>query len=151
MNSFSRLRAKRIEGGDGQVSEAVEITQQINNAASDRIPDDVWATIQACGREGVERLKEELKPHNFSTLAAKDKRALMIFAIERAYGKADPGVKRSVQVQLSATGNDAVRQSLDALGSKLTLPEYANAAHSPADSDETEENDPEYPPDHLDH
>lgn len=150
MSNFKRLREKRIESGSGRSSQVVEITQQIRNAATDRIPDDVWHVLQENGREAAHLLADQLKPHNFNSLAPKDKRALISLALERAYGKADPGIKRSVQVQLSASGNDAVAASLARLSDAMTLPEYANARQTSPDTDETDENDPDHLPDHLD-
>ena len=87
----------------------------------------------------AQHLVHLLDPLRFDKLSAKDQRALLDLALSRAYVRPDPGVKRSVQVQLSATGNDAVAASLARLDMRQALPEYRSpTAHNPENGDNDE-------------
>ena len=129
MNRINRLRAKRLSGKgeivEGDSGQVIDMAAQIVNPASDRMPNEVWALVQGSGVEAAHRLSEMLQPTKFNALAAKDKMRLIELAMSRAYGRPDAGVKRSVQVQLSASGNDAVAASLARLNKAADLPEYS--------------------------
>ena len=135
MSKFKGLREKRRQQEGEQAAQVIDFVAEISNPVSDRMPDAVWQTIQGVGVEAVARLSELLQPERFNALNDRDKLRLIQLATDRAYGKADAGVKRTVQVNLSATGNDAVAASLERLNKAAHLPEYRDV--TPATSDGT--------------
>lgn len=135
MNEIKTLRERRYRTATGSAREAVEIKQQIPNAANDRVPDAVWDSLQAAGVEAVERMRDMLAPVSFAAMKDADRLKLLSLALDRAYGKADAGVKRSVKVTLSADGADAVAASLARLDAATHLPEYRATGPSAAPAD----------------
>jgi hypothetical protein len=131
INRIRRRRAAKATTDDGQT---VEIIEEIDNPVGDRMPDAVWHLLQGAGVTAANRLQDMLKPIAFKALASKDKMRLIELALSRAYGRPDAGVKRSVQVNLSATGADAVAASLERLSIATDLPEYRGASEHGAET-----------------
>lgn len=116
---------------DRTTAQVVEIKEKMSGPASsqnERIPESVWAVLQGAGAEAAERLRDMLEPSAFERLKHRDQLSLLGMALDRAYGRPDPGIKRSVEVSLSGEGNDAVAASLARLATSVTLPEYADKA-----------------------
>ena len=135
MNEIKTLRERRYRTATGSTREAVEFKQQIPNAANDRVPDAVWNALQAAGVDAVERMRDMLAPASFAAMKDADRLKLLSLALDRAYGKADAGIKRSVKVTLSADGADAVAASLARLDAAASLPEYRGTAARAAPAD----------------
>lgn len=114
-----------------QVAASVEIEmgEIIPLNQPDNIPSDVWALIQENGRLATERLNELLNSTRFHRLKASDQAKLIQLAQDRAYGRPDPGVKRTIKT-VSHEIHDATAYSLRDLQSRLALPEYSRAAPS---------------------
>ena len=125
MNFLERKQAlkKKLEGEGIQQAAAVEAEiVQLNQP--DNIPHDVWNLIQENGRLATERLNELLNSQRFHRLKASDQAKLIQLAQDRAYGRPDPGVKRSIKT-VSHEMSDATAASLRALSGRMTLPEYS--------------------------
>lgn len=111
-----------------QVRAAVEIElgEIVPLNQPDNIPSDVWALIQDNGRVATERLSELLNSQRFHRLKASDQAKLIQLAQDRAFGRPDPGVKRTIKT-VSHEIHDATAHSLRNLQTRLTLPEYSRA------------------------
>lgn len=141
-----RKRDQRVSGGrhSDNVAQVVEFKGQSDN---ERISDQDWLLIQENGSLATLRLNELLKSKRFHRLKASEQARLIQLAQDRAYGRPDPGIKRSVKLTLSA-GADATAQALADLTHKARLPEYRTSQRQDADGGQTLENDPTYPTDY---
>lgn len=120
-NRIEEIR-KRYQSDDG--GQVIDLSAEIQNADPERVPQHVWAVLQAAGEEAAAKLLALLRSPSFDRLSVRDQARLMTLAMDRAYGKADGGLKRSVKVHLSADGQDAVTASLERLSGAATLPEH---------------------------
>ena len=111
----------------------------IDNALKDRIPDHLWSLVQEIGEHALNRLFEIVSSPTFYKYRGSDQTKLLMMAIERAYGKPDAPVRKSVNLNLSSSDNDAVNAALARLSDNVDLPEYThtaqNARHRPKSSD----------------
>jgi len=115
-------------GGDDQASRqlASELAELSSPTRPDDIPPDVWSLIQDNGRLATERLNEILNDPRFIRYSPAAQAKLIQLAQDRAYGRANPGVKR-VEKRVSHELADATAASLNRAKSRLHLPEYRNA------------------------
>lgn len=124
MSEF-RKRKQRDSGDrlEAQTAQVVEFTRQSEKSENERISDHDWALMQENGSLATLRLNELLKSKRFHRLKASEQARIIQLAQDRAYGRPDPGIKRSVKLTLSG-GADATAQALADLSAKARLPEY---------------------------
>ncbi len=139
MSDIKRLRAKKAKLSGGVTGEVIDFTSEIENPVNDRVPDAVWDMMQQAGVEATHRLAEMLEPHRFDKMQPKDQMRLISMAQDRAFGRPDAGVKRSVSVNISA-GDDAVAASLSRLDAARDLPEYRAQSGGPSDPAKSDTN-----------
>jgi hypothetical protein len=139
MSGF-RKRKQEVSGAEQEAptSQVVEFTGQSDN---ERIPDHDWTLIQENGTLATQRLNELLKSKRFHRLKASEQARLIQIAQDRAYGRPDPGIKRSVKLTLSG-GADATAQALADLTAKARLPEYRTSQRQDAQDAVEAEYDP---------
>lgn len=120
-----RRRAGTQEGAPHAAPD--DVSQDAPHAAPEHVPDDVWQVMQENGRQATQRLQELLTSARFHRLKTSDQARLIALAQERAYGKPDPGVKRSVKVH--AHVSDATALALAKAADRTRLPEYRGPTH----------------------
>lgn len=131
-----RLKEK-LASDDKQATARVEAEiVQLNQP--DNIPHDVWLLIQENGRLATERLNELLNSQRFHRLKASDQAKLIQLAQDRAYGRPDPGVKRTIKT-VSHEMSDATAHSLRLLTDRTSLPEYARSVTQASTGGQVEE------------
>lgn len=130
-------RKQRV-GALRRAETAADVVQVIDNTkqnVSDRIPDDVWDIMQDTGRVATQRLLELLNSTRFHRLRTSDQAKLIQLAQDRAYGRADNGVKRTIKAVITAD-SDATATALARMNTRAILPEFnrfQTADVSPAD------------------
>ena len=114
----------------------------IENALKDRIPDHLWSLVQEIGEHALNRLFEIVSSSSFHRYKGSDQTKLLAMALERAYGKPDAPVRKSLSLNLNTSDSDAVNAALARLSDTATLPEYQssepqaeNARHRPKSND----------------
>ena len=114
------------KGGELSVVQEFKPTS-IENALKDRIPDHLWSLVQEIGEHGLNRLFEIISSPTFYKYKGSDQTKLLAMAIERAYGKPDAPIRKSVNLNLSSSDTDAVNAALSRLSDNVDLPEYRHS------------------------
>ena len=125
-DKLAQVRREQTDKRSADVS--AEIVKLNNEPHNDSIPADVWAVMQENGRIATERLNELLTSTRFHRLKAGEQAKLIALAQDRAYGRADPGIKRVVKATANRSDMDATSAALARLSSRASLPEYRNAS-----------------------
>ena len=118
------LQAKELKALDGEVFSDPAPLDVIPLTDNMLIPHDVWQLMQQNGQLATTRLNEMLQAHNFYRLKGSEQTRLIALAQDRAYGKSDAGIKRTIKTTVSVQMRDATAQTLAKLDVRASLPEY---------------------------